>query len=132
MGDIDEGLPDPRGRPISTSVYFDSDHTHDQVTRRSVSGVLCFFGSTPISWTRKRQGQVATEGPIALRYMLRSLGVSVKYATELCGDNLGMIISCTNLDSELKNKHGAIFYHKLRESAAAGTVNPLKVCSTVN
>ena len=46
--DIDEGLPDPRGRPISTSVYFDSGHAHDQVTRRLVSGVLCFFGYTTI------------------------------------------------------------------------------------
>ena len=38
--EIDEGLPEPQGQPLSTTVYFDSDHSHDQVTRRSVSGVL--------------------------------------------------------------------------------------------
>ena len=111
-----------------------------------VSGVLCFVGSTSIIWTSKRQGTIerysysaelctgrlATEESIALRYMLRSLGVPVKGATEICGENIGMIISCINPDSELKKKHVAISYHKLRESAAAGIVNPLKVCTTVN
>ena len=64
--------------------------------------------------------------------MLHSLGVLVIGATELCGDNLGMIISSTNPDSELKKKHVSISYHKLREIAAAGIVNPIKVCTTVN
>ena len=63
--------------------------------------------------------------------MLRSLGVPVKGATEICGYNLVIIISCTNPDLELKKKHVAISYHKLRESAAAEIVNPLNVCATV-
>ena len=64
--------------------------------------------------------------------MLRSLGVPIKCATERCGDNPGMIISCTNPASELKKKHVAILYHKLQESAVAGIVKPLKVCTAVN
>ena len=110
--EIDEGLPDPRGKPLSTTVYFYYDHAHNQVTRRSVLGVILFVGPTPISWTRKRQGtiesssysaefcagQVASEEATTLRYMLRSLGVPVIGATALCGDNLGMIISSTNPD----------------------------------
>ena len=52
--DIDDGLPEPRGRPLSTTVYFDSGHAHDQVMRRSVSGVLYFVGLMHISWTSKR------------------------------------------------------------------------------
>ena len=68
----------------------------------------------------------------ALQYTLRSLGIPVKGGRALCGNNQGMIISCTNPDSELKKKHVAISYHKLRESAAARIVNPLKVCTTVN
>ena len=56
--DIDEGLLEPRGRPISTTVYLGSDHAHDQVTRRSVSGVLSFVGSTPIRRSiRKARGE---------------------------------------------------------------------------
>ena len=52
--DIYEGLPEPRRRPLSTGVYFDSEHSHDQVTQKPVSGVLFFVGSAPISWTSKR------------------------------------------------------------------------------
>ena len=58
LKDIYEGILEPRGIPLSMSVYFDSDHSYDQVTWRSVSGVMCFFGSTPISWTSKRQGTI--------------------------------------------------------------------------
>ena len=56
--EIDEGLPEPWGRPLSTLVYFDSDHTHDQLTRQSVTGVLSFVGLTHISCTIKRQGTI--------------------------------------------------------------------------
>ena len=58
LEDIDEVLPEPRGRPLRNSVYFDSDHTHDQVMHRSVSGVLCFVGSTPIIWTSDIKGTI--------------------------------------------------------------------------
>ena len=64
--------------------------------------------------------------------MLRSLGVLIKGSMALCGDNLGMIISCTNPYSELKNKHVSISYHKLLGCAAASMVDPIKVCMTVN
>ena len=98
---FDEGLLEPRGSPLSTTVYFNSGHAHYQVTHRSISGVMCFFGSTPVIWYSKRQGcietsslsvwlfssQVATEEMISLRYMLRSLGVPIKVTIALCGNN---------------------------------------------
>ena len=116
------------------------------MTQRLVSGVVSFVGSTPISWTSKTQGtiesssysaevcvgRVASEEAIALWYIRRSLGVPIIGATVLCGDNLGMIISSTDPDSELKKKHVAISYHKLWECAAAGIVNLIKVCTEVN
>ena len=64
--------------------------------------------------------------------MFRSLCVLIKRVTEIYGDNLGMIISCTNPDSELKKKHVEISYHKFWECVAAGIVNPIKVCTAVN
>ena len=51
---------------------------------------------------------------------------------ELYGENLVMVIYCTNLKSELKKKHMVISYHKLQKSGAARIVNPLKVCATAN
>ena len=143
--DIDDGLPKHQGIPLITTVYFDYNHIHDQVTHRSVSGVISFVGLTPISWEGKRQGtinicsyspefcsrRVANEEAITLRYMLKSLCVPVKVASELCGKKLGMIISCTNPDSDLKNKHVDISYHKLRVCTADGIFNPIKVCTMV-
>ena len=93
-------------------MYFDYNHAHDQVTQISVSGVMCFVGSTPIGWSSEIQGnintpsyytevcagQVATKQSIVLRYILMSLGVPVKGPTSLCGDNLGTIVYCTNPD----------------------------------
>ena len=64
--------------------------------------------------------------------MVRSLGVPAKGPMSLCGDNLVMIISSTNPDSDMKNKQVAISYYKLRESTATWIVNPIKVCPTVN
>ena len=64
--------------------------------------------------------------------MLSYLCVPVKDPMALCGDIQGIIISRTNPDSELKKNHMTISYQKVRESSAAGTVTPIKVCTTVN
>ena len=41
-------------------------------------------------------------------------------------------MSSTNPDFELKKKHVAISFHKLRECTAAKIVNLIKVCKTDN
>ena len=64
--------------------------------------------------------------------MLRCLGVKVKHASLICGDNKGVILNSQFPDSLLKKKHVAIAYHKTRESAAAGIVHPIKISSQHN
>ena len=59
--------------------------------------------------------------------MLHCLDFHLKGWPLLPGDNLGMLQSSTLVESQLKKKHVAIGYHKLRECVAAGTVNPIKV-----
>ena len=77
------------------------------MTWQSVSGVLSFVGLKPIIGTSKRQGtierfscsaefcagQVTTEKATPLRYLLRSLGVPVKGAMALYGENPGTSIN---------------------------------------
>lgn len=58
--DISDRLPQPFGSELTTSIFFDADHAHDQRTRRSISGIFVFVGSTPVIWSSKRQGCVAT------------------------------------------------------------------------
>lgn len=66
--------------------------------------------------------KVAVEELIAIRYMLRCLGVRVEHASRLFGDNLGVIHSSIRRESALKKKHVAISYHRTREAAAASIV----------
>jgi hypothetical protein len=144
--EIDRKLPDPLVDEMEITVFVDSDHTHDKVTRRSITGILIFVGRTPVFCFSKRQGAVetstygaefcamrtATEETIAVRYMLRCLGVKVERSSYLFGDNLGVIQNATIKDSLLKKKHVAISYHRVREAAAANIIHPMKIDSKDN
>ena len=113
---------------------------------RLVSTVIWFVGSTPISWYRKNyvatktssystdlcKDLLAMEESIGMGYMLRSLDIPLKGPTDICGENLVMIIYNTNMNSDLKKKHVEISYNNLWYSAAAGIVKPIKVCTLIN
>ena len=102
--DVATDFPKAYGRELETSVFFDADHAHDHVTRRSVTGLIVFVGSTPVIWQSKRQGCIApstycaefismrsaVEEAISIRYMLRCLGTPVTKPTDLFGDNFGV------------------------------------------
>ena len=144
--ELDARLPEPLVDEMNITVFVDSDHAHDKITRRSITGIIIFVGRTPVFYSSKRQGSIETstygaefcamktcvEELISLRYMLRCLGVSVEHASVVCGDNLGVIQNISIKDSLLKKKHVAISYHKSRESIAAGIVHPVKTKGTNN
>ena len=139
--EIDDRLPEPLVDELAITVFVDSDHAHDKVTRRSCTGMLIFVGRTPVFHMSKRQGSIETstygaefcamrtavEELISVRYMLRCLGVKVSKPSLVLGDNRSVIINATVKESLLKKKHVAIAYHKVRESAAAGIAHPVKV-----
>ncbi len=105
--DVGTDFPTACGPELETVVFFDADHAHDHVTRRSISGLIVFVGSIPAIWQSKRQGCIATstycaefismrtavEEAISIRYMLRCLGIPVTKPTDLYGDNFGVIQS---------------------------------------
>ena len=144
--DRDPKEPKAYGKPVQTSVFFDANLAHDIKTRRSITGILVYVGSTLVSWTSKRQGCIASstycsefiamrsavEEAISVRYMLRSLGIPVEEPTNLLGDNLGVIQSASLEDAELKKKHVAISFHSVREAVAAGIVKPIWCDTTEN
>ena len=140
--EMDPSFPLPFGPIMETTFMVDSDHAHDLKTRRSLTGVLGYVGSTLVIWKSKRQGTVAsstyaaefsalrtaTEEAMSLRYMLRCLGCNLpnngKHPTRLFGDNLGVLLSAQNPEADLSKKHVAIAFHVVREAIAAGVVNP--------
>jgi hypothetical protein len=139
-------MPVPKGKPVTITCFVDADHAHDVVTRRSVTGILMMRNSTPITWLSKRQktvetssygselvaARVATEMIIEMRYKLRMLGVPIKGPTSMFGDNLSVVISTTVPSSQLKKKHNAIAYHRVREAIAGKIIRLAHIPSEEN
>jgi hypothetical protein len=128
--EIDVNLPKAIVDEMEITVFVDSDHAHDKVLRRSITGILIFVVRNPVIYSSKRQGAIETstygaefcamknaiEELIALRYVLRCLGVKVTHASLVCGNNMGVVQNATISDSLLKKKHVAIsYYHKTRQ-----------------
>jgi hypothetical protein len=146
--EIDVNLPNQKIDEINIMAFVDSDHAHNKVTRRSVTGLMIFLGRTPIFFsTSKRQGAIKTstygaefcatmrtvvEELISIRYIIQCLGVKVEHASLLFSDNFGVVQNATMKKSLLKKKHVAISYHKVREAAACGIVHPLKIDGRYN
>jgi hypothetical protein len=87
--EIPKDLPPEKGSRVKMTV--DDDAEYDLVTRRSITGIFVLLNNTPIRWISKRQKtvetstygselvafRIATELILEIRYMLRSLGVSL-------------------------------------------------------
>jgi hypothetical protein len=82
--ELDPHFPKPLGNSLTSRIYIDANHVHNEVNRRFIPEILPFVGSTPASWISKRQRaigmstysaemcamKVAREEAIALHYML--------------------------------------------------------------
>ena len=82
--ELDANLPTPLVEEISITVFFDSDHRHDKVTRRSIKVLITFLGRTPAFYLSKQQRAIemstygakfcamktGAEETIAIRYMM--------------------------------------------------------------
>ena len=134
--DLPDKMPEAKGAEARITVYVDADHAHDQVTRRSVTGIILFVNGTPVKWISKRQktvetstygselvaARIAIETILEYRYMLRMLGVPVHGPSLLLGDNKSVVLNTTVPSSMLKKKHLACNYHRVREAVAARIV----------
>jgi hypothetical protein len=63
-GDVKEiiptDIPEPKGKYVTLSHYFDANLYHDMVTGRSVTAILHFLNQTPMDWYLKKQATVET------------------------------------------------------------------------
>ena len=118
-------------------LFFYFDHAHNLKTKRSCTGIIIYIGSTPVSWSSKRQtsiqtrsygvefmGKTACQEFISIRCVHCCLDVRVKGPTILYGNTL--------IDLEWSKKCIDIAYHKMQECVAAGIVNPVKVGTEMN
>ena len=131
---------------MDVNIFVDANHAHDKVTGRSVTGLFCFVGSTPVLWKSKRQASVQTstfgaeftalkkavEEVITLRYYLRSMGIRVSKATPIFVDNMGVVLNASNPGSTLNKKSVALSYHFVREHVANDVCEIRKIDSADN
>ena len=54
--EIDVKVPEPKVDELEITVFVDSDHAHDRLTQRSVTGLLILLGRTPVYFMSKQQG----------------------------------------------------------------------------
>ena len=139
-------MPNQYGNPARITCYVDADHAHCKQTRRSITGVVLFVNNMPVRWISKRQktvetstygselvaARIATDLIIEMRYTLRMLGVPVEKESLLIGDNMSVVLNCTLPSSQLKKKHNAIAYHRVREAVASGIVRFAHIDSKEN
>ena len=78
QGTLHHGLAFTLGPTISLFAYSDADWAGDLVDRRSIIGIVIFFGNCPIAWSAKKQATVSRSS-IDAEY--RALASSV---VELC------------------------------------------------
>ena len=71
------------------------------------------FGSELIA------ARIAVEMIEGLRYKLRMMGVPIDGATNFFCDNNSVVQNVSRPESQLKKKHCAVAYHRLREAQAA-------------
>ena len=155
-GDVKEAVPtdapEPKGKPVIHSKYVDANLFHDMITGRAVTGCIDMLNQTTVEWFSKKQPTVeaatygsefvaartATDQTIAMRTILRYLGVNLVGKTYLFGDNESVVKSCTVPHSALKKRHNALAYHRVREAIAAkilafihipGVLNPADILS---
>ena len=140
----------PNTKPTTNDVtivcHCDSDHGHDLLTRRSVTGFVISINKTPIKFYSKRQntvesssygselvaGRIATEAIMEYRYKLRMMGIKVEGPSILMIDNQSVVANTTLPSSSLKKKHNSIAYHRMREAVAAGIIKVGFIRSATN
>ena len=53
--EIDSKVPVAKIDELEITAFIDSDHAHDKMTRRSITGLLILVGRTPVYFMSKRQ-----------------------------------------------------------------------------
>ena len=127
-GTLHFGIAFTPGFP-SLSAYCDADWAGDPVDRRSISGLVVFFGNCPITWSAKKQSTVSRSSTEAeyrglastaaelywIRMLLRDLGIFLSTPPLLWCDNVSALAIASNPDFHARTKHIEVDYHFVRE-----------------
>ena len=115
-------------------MFVDSNHAGEKVSRRSRTGFVIFLNYGMIDWLSKKQSTVETsvfgaefcpmkhgiENLRGISYKLRMMGIPVKGASYVYGDNMSVVTNLSRPELTLKKKLNSNCYHAVREAVAMG------------
>jgi hypothetical protein len=121
-GDVKEiiptDIPEPKGKYVTLSHYFDANLYHDVVTGRSVTAILHFLNQTPMDWYSKKQATVetATFGSefITARTtidQIMDLRMTLREKSYVFGDNKTVIDASSTPHAKLHKRHNALSFN---------------------
>ena len=127
-GTLHFGIAITPGFP-SLSAYYDADWAGDPVDRRSISGIVVFFGNCPITWFAKKQSTISRSSTKAeyralastaaklywIRMLLRDLGIFLSTPPLLWCDNVSALAIASNPVFHARTKHIEVDYHFVHE-----------------
>jgi hypothetical protein len=155
-GDVKEiiptDIPEPKGKYVTLSHYFDAYLYHDMVTGRSVTAILHFLNQTPMDWYSKKQATVETatfgseviagrttiDQIVDLRTTLRYLGVPIREKSYVFRDNKTVINALLTSPAKLHKRNNALSFHCVQETVTSkyvmifhlpGKYNPADILS---
>jgi hypothetical protein len=154
-GDVKEiiptDIPEPKGKYVTLSHYFDANLYHDMVTGRSVTAILHFLNQTLMDSYSKKQATVETAtfvselitarttiDQIDLQTTLQYVGVPNREKSYVFGDNKTIIDVLSTPHAKLHKRHNTLSFHCVREAVASmyvmifhlpGKYNPADILS---
>jgi hypothetical protein len=155
-GDVKEiiptDIPEPKGKYVTLSHYFDANLYHNMVTGRSITAILHFLNQTLMDWYLKKQATIKTatfglefiaarttiNQIVDLRMTLCYLGIPIQEKSYVFGDNKTVIDASSTPHAKLLKRHNALLFHHVREAVASkyvmifhllGEYNPANILS---
>ena len=97
------------------TIFTDSNHSHNKITRKSIIGLVELLRSTSMNWYAKWQLEVmistlraefrslkrAVEEVVIYQYYYQSFRIHVTKPITIYEDNISVVLSSSNLDSIL-------------------------------
>ena len=144
--DIAENIPEPLGKQIVLTHYFDASLMYDILSGKSVTFIYTFYNKTPVNWYYKQQstsetakygaeflsGRKCCENIIDHQAYLRYLGKPVGEMDYVWGDNKSMIDSSTVPEAKLHKRHNISSSNFVRSMISRGYINLQHLASEWN
>ena len=144
--DLPIDAPQPKGKRVVLTHYFDANLMHNVLSGKSVTSVFHMANNTPIMWYSKKQAtsETATYGAeflaartcmeqvVDLRNSFRYLGVPVYETSYVFGDNESQILSTSVPYAKLNKRHNILSFHYVQSLIAKGFISMNHIPSQFN